>query len=121
MRNVSDNRKEKKMKINGYGKINSLAFQDKVHCLNCDKQVANPDIYYDKNGTYVSCPHCGGSFDVDVYVIERPINGISINGNEQAVDGNGKILGFCSERAAKVFVKNEGASLNDGILINLVE
>ena len=35
------------------------------------------------------------------WVIARPINGISINGDEYAVDDNGKLVCFDSEEQAK--------------------
>lgn len=96
------------MKIKKFGKINDLAFQDTIKCLHCGEDVVKPDIYYDKNGTYVSCPHCKESFDVDVWVIKHKNAAYR--------------YGFSSENAAKSFLKSLkffGVSAGD-YTINLI-
>ena len=41
-------------------------------------------------------------------IIGRPINGISINGNEYVCDENGMTIVFDDEVAAKAFLKENG-------------
>ena len=60
------------------------------------------------------------------YVIERPINGISLNGNEQMLDHFGNIALFDSEEEAKQYIVGLGNTIeiveddldNCAILIN---
>lgn len=42
------------------------------------------------------------------YVIKRPINGISINGDEYVCDESGSTMVFESEEKAKEFLKENG-------------
>ena len=41
-----------------------------------------------------------------MFVIARPIEGISINGREFALDSNGRVLEFLNESDAQIFLKN---------------
>ena len=45
------------------------------------------------------------------YAIERPINGIFLNGNEQMLDSNGDVLLFDSVLDAKQFIIDLGNSI----------
>lgn len=45
------------------------------------------------------------------YIIERPINGISLNGNEQLLGDNGEMLLFKSETEAKQFIVDMGNTI----------
>jgi hypothetical protein len=63
------------------------------------------------------------------YIIERPINGISLNGNEQLLGEDGEMLLFKSEAEAKQFIVDMGNTIeiveedldNCAILINPFE
>ena len=48
------------------------------------------------------------------YVIKRPINGISINGDEYVCDDNGKTMVFDNESEAKEFLEENGCD-DDGM------
>ena len=56
-----------------------------------------------------------------MFVIARPIEGISINGREFALDSNGRVLEFLNESDAKIFLKNNKVTnrmiKNEGIEI----
>lgn len=58
-------------------------------------------------------------------MIGRPINGISINGNEYVCDKNGAAIVFEDENAARTFLKENGytneAIENDGIVFESVD
>ena len=64
-----------------------------------------------------------------MYVIGRPINGISINGREYALDSNGETLKFVTEEDAKKFlernkvteemIQNEGIDILEESICNL--
>jgi hypothetical protein len=44
------------------------------------------------------------------YIIARPINGISLNGDEYALDENGDVLTFSSVSEAKQFLYEHGGT-----------
>ena len=56
-----------------------------------------------------------------MFVIARPIEGISINGREFVLDSNGRVLEFLNESDAKIFLKNNKVTnrmiKNEGIEI----
>lgn len=58
-------------------------------------------------------------------MIGRPINGISINGNEYACDEKGRAIVFEDENDARVFLKDNGytdeAIENDGIVFESID
>lgn len=47
------------------------------------------------------------------YVIGRPIEGITLNGNEYVLDGDGELMTFDSEEDALDFLKACGFTDND--------
>lgn len=59
------------------------------------------------------------------YVIGRPIEGVTLNGNEYVLDGDGELMTFDSEEDALDFLKACGLTDNDiegqGIAIEEVQ
>lgn len=59
------------------------------------------------------------------YAIGRPIEGVTLNGNEYAIDGDGKLMTFDSEEDALDFLKACGFTDNDikgqGVVIEEVQ
>lgn len=47
------------------------------------------------------------------YTIGRPIEGVTLNGNEYVLDGDGKLMTFDSEEDALDFLKACGFTDND--------
>lgn len=59
------------------------------------------------------------------YAIGRPIEGVTLNGNEYVLDGDGKLMTFDSEADALDFLKVCGFTDNDikgqGVVIEEVQ
>lgn len=59
------------------------------------------------------------------YAIGRPIEGVTLNGNEYVLDGDGKLMTFDSEENALDFLKACGFTDNDikgqGVVIEEVQ
>lgn len=59
------------------------------------------------------------------YAIGRPIEGVTLNGNEYVLDGDGKLMTFDSEEDALDFLKACGFTGNDikgqGVVIEEVQ
>ena len=59
------------------------------------------------------------------YAIGRPIEGVTLNGNEYVLDGDGKLMAFDSEEDALDFLKACGFTDNDikgqGVVIEEVQ
>lgn len=59
------------------------------------------------------------------YAIGRPIEGVTLNGNEYVLDGDGKLMTFDSEEDALDFLKACGFTDNDikgqGVVIEEVQ
>lgn len=59
------------------------------------------------------------------YAIGRPIEGVTLNGNEYVIDGDGKLMTFDSEEDALDFLKACGFTDNDikgqGVVIEEVQ
>lgn len=59
------------------------------------------------------------------YAIGRPIDGVTLNGNEYVLDGDGKLMTFDSEEDALGFLKTCGFTDNDikgqGVVIEEVQ
>lgn len=59
------------------------------------------------------------------YAIGRPIEGVTLNGNEYVLDGDGKLMTFDSEADALDFLKAYGFTDNDikgqGVVIEEVQ
>ena len=59
------------------------------------------------------------------YAIGRPIEGVTLNGNEYVLDGDGKLMTFDSEADALDFLKACGFTDNDikgqGVVIEEVK
>lgn len=59
------------------------------------------------------------------YAIGRPIEGVTLNGNEYVLDGDGKMMTFDSEEDALDFLKACGFTDNDikeqGVVIEEVQ
>lgn len=50
------------------------------------------------------------------YVISRPMNGISLNGEKEYLELNGKLLTFSTTEEAEAFCKKNGIDLDGGFV-----
>ena len=60
----------------------------KAECLNCGSEVIS-EVEIDKLGTYMVCPECGGSFDVDLPELDNNFLVTIIDNIEDWLDEKG--------------------------------
>ena len=52
------------------------------------------------------------------YTISRPVNGISLNGDEHVLNDSGKVMQFDTEKKAKAFMVENGITDEETYTIN---